>query len=216
MHEAAKSVRMGVFLSTRCSGWVGCHTAEAVAGLMDSWRDLEAYRASDPNFRHLPPAGMAQWLHYQIVARVKAVFQPVGDSDEGGWCVDPSGMFHLDHKFMQLTFKKLDQDFQRSNYPTAHNDDYWTQALLPGMPRTLKLIVGYQWTDETATAIRRIAVVCPARRGVVWWYGIPALAQRGSRPRLAPQPSTTEAATESAKGLRIKSRKKANDRTAES
>jgi hypothetical protein len=178
--------------------------------IMEPWQDLQQYRMNDPNFRHLPPGGMAQWLHYQIIARVRGFLPALEDTgeDEPGWFVDSSGMFHLSYRFMQLTFKKLSEDFQRSNACTIHNEEYWSQKVLPGMPLVIHLIVGYQWTDETATALGRIAIVCPSRRCPPrWWYEIPAPPEATARPTLAapPPPGPPEVQD---KGFRVKSKKK--------
>jgi hypothetical protein len=115
--------------------------------IMEPWRELEEHRRTDPNFRHLPPAGLAQRLHFQIVGRVQGFFPDVSRAgeDDASWHFDRSGMFHLDFKFVQLTFKKLDADFQRSNAWTPHNDDYWINRVLDGTPSLIRLIAGYQW-----------------------------------------------------------------------
>ncbi|OAI40194.1 hypothetical protein AYO40_05045 [Planctomycetaceae bacterium SCGC AG-212-D15] len=184
--------------------------------IMDPWRDLEQSRLTDPRFRVMPPGGIAQFLHYQIVARVRQLFPPDETSPEdGAVCfVDPSGMFHLGFKCTELTFKKLDKNFQRSNYLTWGNENYWGQRLLPGMPHDIKLIVGYQWTDETATAIQRISVVCPGPKEVLWWYEIPAPAtvSKIQQPTLVPSPDAFVTKVQSedgtVKGFRVKGKKK--------
>src|SRR5262249_39713655 len=161
----------------------------------------------DPNFRHLPPGGMAQWLHYQIVARVKELFP---ENPKGGttWFVDKSGMFHLNYGRAEITFKKLDQDFQRSNYPTHHNEAYSEHKLPPGIEPYIKLIVGYQWADETATAIKRVAVVCPLRWGAEWWFELPAPAEgKGAAPRLAPELGPDAVSGLESKGFTVRGKK---------
>jgi hypothetical protein len=176
--------------------------------IWNSWTELERLRRREPAFRNLPPGGMSQWLHYQVVAAVKAAFpecDPNGE-DSVGWAVDDNGMFHLEYKFVELTFKKLDRDFQRSNYLTAANLRYWRQQLLPGFPPIIKVIVGYQWADETATSLSRVVVACPAEVGAQWWYELPAPAQVVKPVALAPNPE--EGIGGDKKGFRVKSKKK--------
>lgn len=100
----------------------------------------------DRGFKILLPHERAQWLHRQIVVRVDDHLKEIG----GGLV---AFKWHSPHRMnvlniedqVHLCFKRVRRGLQRSNYHTAHQEEYWTQT---GEEKPLKMIIGY-WPNET-------------------------------------------------------------------
>lgn len=69
--------------------------------------------------------------------------------------------------------KKLNRMGRSRNFPTPTSVAYYAQLEIEGMPRAIRLDIGYV-LNPTRTAIREILVSCPLDGGVVWTYGLRA------------------------------------------
>jgi hypothetical protein len=142
--------------------------------LVESWQDYRRrIEEADHGFAILPPKGVAQWLHYQIVDRAAALV-----SEWKREYRDDLSSYEIKNIFVvqfkgayQISFKKLNRRLERSNYKTEHQKEYWANKLLPGYPKIIRLIVGYK-TIKAGTEIE-IHVTAPHLFNVVWSFELP-------------------------------------------
>jgi hypothetical protein len=175
-------------------------------GVKEPWDDYRRRVADDRAFAILPPAGAYQWLHYQIVDRIGTLFSGRKDART----CEVNGIFVLCFKdIYELSFKKLDENLMRSNSKTRHQYSYWEQPWLPGITKTINLIVGYQPRRE-GTEIE-VYVTAPRPFSVAWSFVIPD--QTEALIRLAE--TVTEQTPEPEKKKRFRIKPKKEDRKRE-
>src|SRR5574341_1551067 len=69
-----------------------------------------------------------------------------------------------------LRFKKVNDKFETSNYPTQESLDFDNQTPdLPGIPSGTRITVGYVM-NEQETELRSVHIICSKRNRVYWDY----------------------------------------------
>lgn len=118
-------------------------------------------------FKNLRPEERAQFVHRQVVERMKALMTthcPVMGELCYAWRREQNmDILSVDGRFL-LCFKKLRDDLSRSNYPTQKNKEFWSQE---SSGRPLKLIIGYRPNAQWSAG--RLYLTLPSRNRVAEW-----------------------------------------------
>lgn len=175
-------------------------------GVMEPWGDYRRRVSEDRAFAILPPTGVYQWLHWQIVDRIQTLFEDHRDSNgqRDARTYYEEGIFVLCYKELyEISFNKVDENYNRSSSVTRHNHDYWEQRLLPGIEKTIKLLIGYRPIKENTEI--EIVVTAPRPYCVAWLFLVPD--QTEALIRLAELQATKTPEPERKKRFRVKPKK---------
>lgn len=90
-----------------------------------------------------------------------------------------------------LRFKKVNNKFATSNYPTQGSLKYDNQTYLPGIPEGARITVGHVMNEEE-TELRSVHIICSKGKIVYWDY---QLSREGGLGELMPTPLLQPAPT---------------------
>ncbi len=109
-------------------------------GIFDAIDDFSKRRHDDPCFQILTDGQAAQFLHPQIVHRLKVLISDFIPHDANWFEHQGLQVFNFQDR-VWFSVKKLDHDLKRSNAPTEHNTDFWKQSSANEKP--IALLAGY-------------------------------------------------------------------------
>lgn len=135
-----------------------------VESVWEAWENI-----ADEGRMMINPTARANVLFSYIVHYARSVFAEVD-----GAKIYEGRLFLVGIGDALLRWKKLRsrKDLRSRNYPTLFQQEYSKQRRLPGMPRSVRLTIGYV-LNVAGSAIEALYVTCPLGNKIVWYIEIP-------------------------------------------
>lgn len=151
----------------------------------DFWSIVESVwsaweKIADEGRMMISPTAWANVLFSYIVHYARSLFSDVDDAK-----IYEGRLFLIGIGDTLLRWKKLrsNTDLRSRNYPTLFQQEYSKQRRLPGIPRSVRLTIGYV-LDVTGSAIEALYVTCPMGNRIAWSIEVP----RPSAVKILPLP----------------------------